>query len=385
MALFEHLRRQPETGVALAITLLCAPMIFAGYGADTDTYLVLSAGTDFITTGQYRPSRPPGYVVFELVTHVLSELGGSVLTNAVTLGMTCAFLLALGRVCRQLNVARAAFVVACAGLSPYFVASSAVTMEYLWALALLMWGLAFAIAGHRWRAALLFGLAIALRLQSLLFVVCAYGFVAREPDTRSRWLAPAASSALLGALAYLPPFAAAGYSLDFARAMVGGPELWSLTARLGRFVYKNVYFWGLQGTLALALVVALGLKSRAFSALSRAVFWLCVAGIVSTEALYLVYPLEPTYLLFMLPFAAILLSVCVRQTWQVAVVLGAFFSAQWLSINIAKPDVPAQAQSASFGLWLEPGVVWRDVAERVQYVGCHDWQCWSACHQKLMR
>ena len=86
-----------------------------------------------------------------------------------------------------------------------------------------------------------------------------------------------------------------------------------MTARLGRFIYKNVYFWGLPATIFLLATSPLLLRGliRCDPKFSR-IIGLSASIVIIFEMLFLKIPVQRAYLLPMLPFALILLGIALR-------------------------------------------------------------------------
>ena len=115
----------------------------------------------------------------------------------------------------------------------------------------------------------------------------------------------------MGATLYLPEFVASGNSLRFLTYYLGA---WTLTDHLGRFIYKNVYFWGLPAIVFFLVTAPMMIRElfrcdpplfanhRVLDRNHRIMF----------ETLFLKIPVQRAYLLPMLPFALILLGIALR-------------------------------------------------------------------------
>jgi len=366
---------------ALVVLMLAlyAPLLFFGYGSDNDTYLVLDSGRGLLRDHTYTPSRNPGYFLYELTTGVLSQVGGSVLCNAATLAMAVVSLLCFLKICRRLEVPRPHLLGLLLVIHPALWVNGTCTMEYVWALALLLAGTLLVIKRSYGVAAVLLGLAIAIRSTSFIAagLVLGYALLARRPD-RGRVVLAGFIAVVIGGLFYLPPFRQAGFSLAFLKPMTGGSELWTLKLRLARFVYKNLYFWGLLGSLALPVLLLLGWR-RLLDPGRRRVVLACAGVVAAYEALFLKYPIEIAYLLPTLPAVLILLGIGLAHR---PVVIGAFgvllLSYAALNLNIARPDQHDRATGGAVGLWVEPGYVLQDARKRQALRGCDSYDCWVA-------
>jgi hypothetical protein len=252
-------------------------------------------------------------------------------------------------------------------------------MEYVWALAMLLAGALLTLKRSYATAGAVLGLAIALRSTSFIAAALVVGSaLIRRPGDRGRVLLGGVVTLVLGGLFYLPPFRQAGYSLAFLRPMTGGPEFWTPELRLARFIYKNVYFWGLPAALALPALLILGSRALLDPDRRRLVL-ACAAGVAAYELMFLMYPIEPAYLLPALPAVLILLGIAAANR---PVSLGLFgcllLSYAVLDINVARPDRPERATGGTVGLWVEPGYLVQDARKRLALRGCDSYDCWVA-------
>src|SRR4029079_9137921 len=184
---------------------------------------VLDSGRGLLRDHTYTPSRNPGYFLYELTTGVLSQVGGSVLCNAATLAMAVVSLLCFLKICRRLEVPRPHLLGLLLVIHPALWVNGTCTMEYVWALALLLRGTLLFINRSYGVAAVLLGLAIAIRSTSFIAagLVLGYALLARRPD-RGRVVLAGFIAVVIGGLFYLPPFRQAGFSLAFLKPMTGG-------------------------------------------------------------------------------------------------------------------------------------------------------------------
>lgn len=369
--------------LAGAMLVLYVPLIFLGYGSDADSYLVVDSGRRLLNEQVYQPSRNPGYFLFESMTGVLSRLGGSVLSNAATLGAGVASLLLFLRICRRLDVPRPHLLGVLFVLHPVFWTNATCTMDYVWALALLLAGCLLLLRGAYVAAGIVLGLAIATRSTSVVAVAVLLGYaLLARPGVRGRVALAGVIAVAVGALFYIPPFRQAGYSPAFMAPMIGGAELWTLKLRVARFVYKNIYYWGLLATLLLPVLALLAGRSWLDPARRRLV--LACAGIVAAyQVLFFKFPIDLGYLLPLLPAVLILLGVGLAQRPLVlkafAVALGSYAV---VNFNVARPDRADRATGGSVGLWVEPGLVLQDARERHALRHCDTFACWEATTQQ---
>jgi NADH:ubiquinone oxidoreductase subunit K len=338
-----------------------------GPGSDLDSYKVYRCASDLIYEWTYDPSRLPSYFVHEAVSALLIPLGGTIATNLGTVGMA---LLAVGsflHICRRKEIPHRYWLATLLAFHPIFFVNSNSTIDYVWAVALMLAATSLLIEERPVLAGLVLGLAIGVRLSSVLFVG-ALGLAHLLTTPREHWMRiifPAAIAGVTGAVLYVPAFVHVGYSMDFLTYGIGD---WGWQGYLGRFVYKNIYFFGLQTTVALLVIGPLALRSwRNLRAVDSTLVATSLICIVVFELLYLKIPLENAYLLPMLPFLIILIGILLRERKNVLIALVALqLSYNFVNINIARPDRPHHAEDATVGLWLESGYVIANTEKRVQ-------------------
>ncbi len=370
------MRLSPRALFLVGVALLYAPWLFLGYGADDDAYRIIRTGRVLLEEGTYVGSRNPGYLVPELGTMVLNALGGSVLANAGTLALGLIALGAFLSLAERLAVPHRFLLAAGFALHPVFWSNATASMDHVWALGFLLAGW-LALLDRRWvGAGVLLALAVGSRftLAPAVGLVLGYAWLSERAERAGVGRA-AGLAVLLGAACYLPSAWEFGWTLGFLEpAGLGGAELWTWPLRLGRWGYKNVYFWGLGGTLALAGFAVLAVRHPE----RRRLLALVAAVVLAYEALYLRFPLDVGYLLPMLPFVLLGLGVVLaaRRAWLVAfVVLVASYNL--VSVNLARPDQPFGASDAAFGLWVEPGFLWQQTRIRLLTRDCTVVACWE--------
>lgn len=374
----EHPSWKREAWLLAGIGALYLPLIFFGFGSDVDSYLVVETGSRILAGGEYVPSRPPGFPVYETVTGVLDRLGGAPATNLGTLVLALVAVAGFLALCRRLRVPYRLYLGITFALHPFVWANAATTMDYLWALGFGLWG-GVLLLDRRWAwAGVLFGVAIGTRFTSALFVAAFFGYVLWRDRAAWRGLVLAgAVTFVLSVASYLPMLAYYGGSFDFL--VPTGVEVqatWSWAERLGRFGYKNVYLWGLPATLWLAALAGHAVATRAWGRLQPGTpIALAIAVVVAYQALYLRYPLEQEYLLPTIPFVLIGAGLITTRRWLVGL-LGLVLLYNVVSINLARPDRPNLASSVETGVWIEPGYLLTDAAQRLRVRGCRTEACW---------
>jgi len=309
--------------VWLAVTV---PLSSLGYGSDPDAWRVAIAADQMWQHGEYVRSRTLGFPLFELAVVPLVHFGRWFASNLLSVVGGLALIASLLRLARMGHVRQPVALVVMIAFAPQLLVNSAATMDYVPALALLMWAFVLAIDGRAGLAGLLIGLACGVRPTSGLFLVpIATLLIARRESWRQ--IATCCGVAVVVALAaYSPavikyglsPVADAGVAIDKrALVLVGG--------------YKYASFLGIPQTVIIFLLVILGLTRRTgpMDILTR----FHIVNILVWTGLFVVLPMESAYLMPTLPSIALLLDRWTsRRTMWITVAL-------LLSYNVVQFDV----------------------------------------------
>lgn len=366
--------------VQVLALLLYLPLVFTGYGSDVDTFRVLETGRNFLNTADYVPSRRPGYLVYELAIYPLDQLGGSVLVNLGSVFWALVAVTCFLRICRRHRIPNREILAVILVLQPVFWYNATVTLDYMWALGMLMAGFDLLERERFGWAGLALGLAVGCRLSSLLIAVLLLGYSwLRSPEKRLQVFGGGVLVGLLSVLAYILPWDFAEWRRSFWQLSTGTPELWSPGMQLGRFAYKNLYFWGVPAGLGLVVMLFLSLKNpAAWKSRDRLLLaGLCGFVLAGSEVFFLRFPIEVEYLLPVLPFILLLAGMGSRSrsTWLVFLVL--VLSYNFINVNFARPNFPGQASSARVGLWIEPGYLVQEMRTRLVLSGCASHACYD--------
>ncbi len=346
------------------IAILYLPFIFMGPGSDPDSLRELGSGATLLWQHRYVLSRPPGYFPYEALCGILYALGGSAAANFATVAMSLVLLDSFLVVCERFEIPHRYLLATAMAIHPVYWASSTSTIDFIWALGCFFVGFRMLLNERRVAAAAMLGLAVGIRLSSILLAgpVLVWELVERPRDAKLWAIAVLATG--IGAALYIPEFVASGNSFGFFTYYLGA---WTLTDRLGRFIYKNIYFWGLPATIFLLALVPMMIRGligcdRKFSR----IITLSVSIAFAFEALFLKIPVQRAYLLPMLPFGLILIGIAMRDRTPLLLAMTMLvLSYNFVSLNFARPNVPDHATRAIVGLFVEPGYLLADVATRL--------------------
>ncbi len=350
------------------------PFIFLGYGSDYDSYNVLWTGKNFVETLDYIPSRVPGFFVYETLTFFLNLMGGSLLTNFGSLCMSLLILYHFMSLCKRYQVPHYHLLTLILMLQPYYLVNSTCTMDYLFAFGFVFSGLMAIQNGRYYAAGLLMALGIGSRLTSAVpaGILLAWAFFS-QTDHRKKIFMSGLITVLFTFLFYLPSLDFAEWKMHIFDPSVGTEVFWTPILRVGRFIYKTIYFWSpfvilILGWAALRLMAP---KRKWFQPEYNWLPIISAAVILGMQAFYLRLPTEPAYLIPTIPFVCILVGMSfANKPWVIRVMLALVILSNFVSVNIARPDQVNQATGARYGLWLEPGHLVRDVQKRLEYMEC---------------
>lgn len=372
-------------GLLIFATLLYFPCIFLGYGRDNDTYSLLDNAKLSLEKGTYIPSRHPGYIVHEAATMLLSSIGGSILSNAGTMLMTLLMIACFIKVCRYFLIPNSNLLAILLIIHPLIFVNSTETIDYLWALGMVFCGFVLLLNFHYFLAGLLFGLSIGARLSSFIAVgaILAYTLIAKKQNNtedRKKVFITIIITAVMGILCYIPSLMYSNWTLDVFRPHMPDNEAWSFKSRLGKFIYKNLYLWGVPAFAVIIYALFVSFKNRTnfFKQQWLALSLLSLVIITSYEILFLKFPIQVEYLIPILPFSFFLIGIGLKNNPRLIVVLIiAVVSFNFINLNLAKANMPGHATGAKLGLWLEKGLLIDELRLRNIFKDCSTISCWE--------
>ena len=161
-------RPLPALLLGIAFVLSRLPWVGLGYGADPDAWRVAMSARYLLDHAAYLPSRLPGYPVHDIAMAALIW-GGWTLTNLASVAVSLAGVLIFARIVHRLQLPVPAALTLTFAFLPLTWSTSAATLDYSWALTLLL-GAYLAVQGRRpVVAGVLLGLAGGCRISTLVF------------------------------------------------------------------------------------------------------------------------------------------------------------------------------------------------------------------------
>lgn len=322
--------------ITVAVIITRIPFLSTGYGTDGDAWRVAHVGHALWTTGSYEISRPPGYPAHEMLSAPLVALGGSALSNAVTLVASIIAVIAWYAFLQGRTQRPGALTVAFA-FAPLFWMNSATTMDYVWSLLMILLAMHAIIRMRPVSAGILAGLAIGFRPTNAVLVlplaILLMTVTRKRADSGHRERIPEGASAAISSAndetrpslvplliflvssfitvvaLFLPVVFTYGIG-GWLRELGGqfGANALGISDALLFFFYRTAYAIGPLAVLSVFWII---LRKGAFSAAWNSRDHLFVPSLVSLGVLLLVFalfPLEKSYLLPGLPFLILILD-----------------------------------------------------------------------------
>ena len=372
------------------------PLSWLGYGNQVDTYIGLETWKQLYVHHEYIPSRGQGHLVAEVLIGVFSEIGSFYLVNFASILLSivcllCFYKIVLKTTCSELISKLSILVVA---TQPHWVIISTTAQDDIYAVSFFMLGLYLATNNRLVLSALFLALATSSRIvygpMGMFIYGCFFCFQNKdETAPRSKYFI----STLLFLFASFALFVPALMSHHFdIRSFLDHPSSkQGFTGNLVRWVYKNVYLWGLPSVILSGFVIA-GASIKINGSLIRGyvdslnqnfrqVFYLFVCVAIYTQVMFLEMPHEVFYLIPMLFcvayfFAHFPIRFKIR-IWGLFIILNIVYS--FLSIDIIEIEyqykdflrMPRIAIGADFRPHLKKGILVEDVIDRSKYQAYH--------------
>jgi hypothetical protein len=337
---------QPFAFAALALAFVGSRLYWLdhGYGTDPDAWRVALTADYLWETGDYLPSRLPGYPLHEFVTAAVIK-GGWVWTNLTTVLISLVGVYLFATLAKKLDIANAGALTIGFAFAPLLWINSAMTMDYMWALTFIMGAYLALLYRNAPLAGLLLGLAAGFRITSLFMLVPFWLLLWR---THERGMArPLTLTAIaVTMLAFTPVLMR--YGLAFL-------NFYDEPVRAGEFV-KRLGKDGLGVIGSLALVMALAVSLPRLRALPKdlaenphVLVW--TATVLIFFFSYMRLPHEIAYLIPLFPFGFFLLSRYMSRAVLVPLLV-VIVAAGFIDVTSADDDIglsPSTFTSAGIG------------------------------------
>lgn len=363
-----------RTHIPFILIFLLYSLIGAqGYGNDNDTYLMIRCGTNLVLDGLYVPSRPPGYLIPEIIIGGLSLIGGQYLTNLASAILGTMSLYLFWRLLIT-SFSRHDTLLICliVGLNPHFIIAASSSMDYVYSLFFGLTGIVLLTMRKPFLASIPIALASCSRLGNILLLGIIYlyfiytAYQRRRSDDLSSLILSAGLWVGLTFMLFIPSFIAYNNTFGFITYYI--PDF-TFAGHLTRFIYKNIYLFGpMAFVLIWALTAKRIAKKRSFQPLPPvAAFGL--AMVIVHEILYFKIPLDIAYLL---PLLLVIIPLWMYFAHPgkiaiyglLAVTISYGFIANYDILNRKYNAEGTVAIAADIGLYKKPGLVVDDILRR---------------------
>lgn len=329
--------------LSLAVFLSRLPFLFAGFGAEEDSWLLAITAKNIAASGVYEMSRAPAHPLQELIYSLLYDNGlparsaggfafATNLLSAIS-SVIAAIFFALSL--RNLGFKHYLFASFAFAFTPIVFISSTYTIDYIMAMAFVMGSFYFLLKNNFWLAGCLLGIAIGFRITSAAMLLPFYILLFPISKNVKSVLILLFTTVLVGFFTYIPVFKTYGLSFFTFSDQFPYPTF-------PKVFYKATI--GVFGTVGLITILffTMILLARNFSSKEKIVvskmpaklFRASVAVIIIYIISYLRLPQKSAYLIPAIPFIILLfgyfLSNRAFKTFCMLMTLSSFF----FSINL---------------------------------------------------
>ena len=292
--------------LALMVFTPRIPFLDAGYGTDQDAWNVANAAKAIRETGRYIVSRFPGYPVHE-ITCSLFYKGGPVILNGLSAVASAFAAIMLFSILNQICSSCRSFVGSLAfAYTPLMFIMSTQSIDYLWAIALILASWLLAMHNKPLVAGICIGLATGCRITSVLFALPILierwaGDGYSQLQSKSFTWKYTLSAGFVALLCFIPVFVTYGLQfLTFLEPIEPIPRTNALLIAISG-VFGRIGVVGILIGIALSVVELIRQWPRTKSMRMLSL----ITAIAIPTALFLRLPLEAGYILPAVPFVII--------------------------------------------------------------------------------
>lgn len=300
--------RNPIFWIALIWGMVSVPMIFLGFGSDLDSWLAAFKVDEIIRTGIYSPIRfPSGSPLYDFFIIIGISLGSWVGGNLVSLlagGMIFKAMIRLGN--RGFLNHGYLSIVALMFL-PIFLVNATSTMDYVTALAFLVWAYVYILEDRAELSAVLIGLAFGCRVTSCLYAIPALIYLWRKGKSLKEMGKFALIANLTGWTVFAPSWIP--YGVEVAGGYGEADKLY--IAKMGTYWLITLFGlvqWGvIAGGVVYQYFRGHTFKKTQWNAFSDELLFHCSVILIYT-AVFFIFPHEVAYLLPIVPSIILLMD-----------------------------------------------------------------------------
>lgn len=355
------------------------PFLFAGFGAEEDSWLLAVTAKNISLSGVYEMSRAPA--------HPLQEFIYSLMYNQGLLAFATNLLSAIASACaaiffslslKQIGFKHYLFASYAFAFMPVVFISSTYTIDYMLAMAFVMASFFYLMKNNFLLSGCLLGLAIGFRITSaaMLIPFCILLFPLQK-NLKGVFILTF-TTGLVGFLAYLPVISTYGLSFFTFSDQFPYPNIQKV------FYKSTIGVFGAIGIVAIAIykfkiiVRKISLKEKIFSPeMPPKLFATCIAVIIIYILSYLRLPQKSAYLIPVVPFIILLFGYFLsHRSFKIFCVL-LTMSSFLFSINItdsirgsAHSPLAMKIKTAGQEIFVDPlsGPIFSDYTKRLNKI-----------------
>ena len=359
--------------VLFAIYGICS---LFGYGNDGDTYAMLRTWKALVTEFRYLSSRWQGYLVPELIIGLSSQIGSFYLSNLMSASTSVAALGLLHKLLvNRLSYLTSILLILGIGTNPYWIIASSSSIDYVYSMFFFILGTFLLIKGKTIWSSIAYAMSVSSRITygPVVLIVFFFSFILRQYETKTI-IKLLTGFIIMSCLLYFPVFYTSGMNLSF---LGFSSEQWSFGQYAARFIYKNIYLWGLPTFIFLfiAFFVEFVNIKKSFNLLTqqeKTIIYGLVMTFIFTEIMFARLPHEIAYLFPVLFIITYLMTYFKKNNLFLAFLI--FLHIVYGIVNFDVLNIHyksgvnqldfKEAVSAEAGFFIRKGVVLDDLEKR---------------------
>ncbi len=331
--------------VVVVITRI--PFIFNGLGVEEDSYTLVTTCQRMVETGTYEMSRAPGHPLQEFVINIFPYASAWVLNGLSTLFsfITALFfyLILAHYNCKEKLLSTAALL-----CIPVIIIASVSTIDYVWALALMVGAFYYLLKEKHWIIGVYIGLAVACRVTAILICLPIFVYLLQNKGWKNS-IKPLFTIGIfiliVAAALYYPAFHTYGLAFFYTYDLP--------YPNLPKVLYKGTFgVWGIWGIVAL-LITFIHLfkrwnKKEKTTIQHKDLFFFSIIMIVVTIISYGFLPEKSAFWIPAIPFILFVLHLIIENEKMLRIILVLFIISPFVSnIQLVDPLRGSQASPLS--------------------------------------
>jgi hypothetical protein len=351
--------------------ILFLPFLFQQYiGSDWDSYALIGTVFNLYENGTYLPSRPPGFPVYEIALTLLYSISNFFKINFEILYLLFQLVFVFGN-----NFLIFSFFKKFGDknyilyysllLSPIYLISGFTVIDYHAGLFFGFLAVYFSLYTSKsiYLTSLFLAISVGIRLSNVFFIASVLLILFKNRENFSKIFLTIFSTSLFSLFFYIPSYINL-WNTSLSESLTNPIDMFcifnltntdhSFVDRIGRFILKQIDFFGLIGSL-LILYISLKIRSKAFKDSSHFIILFLLF-----ELSFLRLPTEEGHLLpAVIALVLTLKSLDIKIFIQYIILISAVLS-NFIYFSIYDVDKPDKATAIYFNFEIEQGLLLQD-------------------------